>query len=218
MYGVWDRSFITPTLNDPNYDYLLGFQGDADWDEVEKTQGTYNWNYFQEILQQAYLQNKPVMLSIGPGPDAPQWIYQKGVPKVETNDGDHSWPHYPFYLHPKYKEYYFELVKQFAIFVRKQPQHLLDLISYVQVKTGCTGDEIHYKGTPLKNIYQITKEKWTAFRIECFEQWRVNFNEGLDKKIPLLFNEIDLSDNPAAFNWVFKNVKFNRIEETNLKF
>ena len=159
-YGVWDRSYLPELEKDPSYDYLLGIQADISWDEVQPTPDKYDWSYLQSILEDAYARKKFVMFSINVGPDAPAWVYDQGVPKVSTNDQKHSWPYYPYYLDANYKKFYFEFIKQFAIFLCTQPTNLLQQVSFVQVKTGCTGDEIHYKGVPLQNQYVMPKEQW----------------------------------------------------------
>ena len=48
-----------------------------------------------------------------------------------------------------------------------------------------------------------------SFRIESFEQFRRNFNDGVNQKISLLFNAIDPVTNPQALNWVLKYVTYS---------
>lgn len=184
---------------------MLGIEGGQTWEEVQPKPNEYNWVRFQQILEDAYKHNRVVHFSIDVGPDTPEWVYDAGVPKVVTDDKKHAgMSYYPYYPNSVYKKHYFELIKQFAIFLRKQPEHLFKQIAYVQVKTGCTGDEIHYKGDPLNSSYFMTPNEWTAFRIEAFNQFKLNFNDGDNHKIALLFNAIDPESVPIAFKWVFK--------------
>ena len=44
--------------------------------------------------------------------------------------------------------------------MRNQPQEKFRKIAFVQVKTGATGDEEHYKGTPSERMYDITDAAW----------------------------------------------------------
>jgi len=142
-----------------------------------------------------------VNVSIGVGPDAPVWVYANGVPSVITNDTQHpNWKQYPFYLDNDYKTYYFNMIENFGNFLRSQPANLFSHIAYVQVKTGCTGDEVAYKGTPLNFSYNISNTQWHAFRLEVFEKFRLTFNTGdTSSQIGLLFNNIDPIDQPSEW-------------------
>ena len=201
---------MTDLLSDPNYDYLLGIRADLKWRDLQPTRpNEYDWSYMQTILQDAYARNKIAQFSIEVGPDSPTWIYSNGVPAVETDDEKHEgMVAFPYYPSEAYKKYFFEVIKQFGIFLRTQPKYLLERIAYVQVMTGCTGDEVPYKGNPKNHSYDISGDQWTAFRIETFDQFRVSFNEGVNPKIPLLFNGLDEVKNRIVLNWIMKYMTF----------
>ena len=198
--------------NNSDYDYLKGIQAGINWADLQPNGPiTYNWEEIQSVLEFASTKNKTVMVSIGVGPDSPSWIYQKGVPAVFTGDVQHigKFPGYPYYLSSAYKSLFFELIKQFAIFLRNQPQHIFQQIAFVQVKTGCTGDEVAYKGVPLKSDFKISDDEWTDFRIEAFEQFRLNFNEGNSStRIGLLFNNVDPAKRDKVFDWVMTTMTY----------
>jgi hypothetical protein len=144
------------------------------------------------------------------GPDAPSWIYANGVPGVATNDTEHpNWTQYPNYLDNDYKRYFVKLIENFGNFLRTQPANLFGRIAYVQVKTGCTGDEVAYKGTPLNSSYNVSDTDWRNFRLETFEKFRLTFNTGNNStKIGLLFNNINPVDEPTEWQWVNNNVTY----------
>jgi len=65
-------------------------------------------------------------------------------------------------------------------------------IAFIQVKTGCTGDECAYKGRPLDRRYEIPKDspQWRAFRLETFGLFVDLFQANPDRRIELLFNAV----------------------------
>jgi hypothetical protein len=210
-YGVWDRSNAYNIAVNTDYNYLRGISADVNWEEVQATDSIqYDWSAIQTILQSAYNNNQMVNVSVGVGPDAPAWAYTNGVPGVTTNDIDHpNWTRYPYYLDSDYKRYYFKMIESFGNFLRSQPAHLFSRIAYIQVKTGCTGDEVAYKGTPLNAAYTISNAAWRTFRLAAFEQFRLTFNTGNSStQIGLLFNNIDPVDEPTEWQWVNNNVTY----------
>ncbi len=210
-YGVWDRSNAYDISVNTDYNYLRGISADLDWKDIQPTDSIqYNWSAIQTILQKAYNNNQMVNISVGVGPDAPTWIFANGVPGVVTNDTEHpNWTQYPYYLDDDYKRYFSKLIKNLGNFLRTLPANLFSHIAYVQVKTGCTGDEVAYKGTPLNSSYNISNSDWRNFRLETFENFRLTFNTGNNStKIGLLFNNIDPIDEPTEWQWVINNVTY----------
>ena len=208
-YGVWDRSNAYDISVDTDYNYLRGKSADVNWEDVQPNNtNQYDWSEIQTILQAAYTNNQMVNISVGVGPDAPAWIYANGVPSVITNDTEHpNWTQYPYYLDIDYKTYYFNMIDNFGTFLRTLPSNLFSKIAYVQVKTGCTGDEVAYKGTPVISSYTISDNQWRTFRLEVFEKFRLAFNTGnVSTQIGLLFNNIDPVDEPSEWQWVLNNV------------
>jgi hypothetical protein len=94
------------------------------------------------------------------------------------------------------------MIRQFALFLRNQPQEKFDHIAFVQVKTGCTGDEEPYKGDVINPIYGLTPAQWEAFRLEAFAKFKLYFNDVTTNKIVLTFNNVDPDKEPEAYNYV----------------
>ena len=100
------------------------------WTEYQKPSSPCKYDRFMYI-------------SINPGPDAPQWVYEQGVPKVLTDDEKHlgKWKHYPYYLDAEYKRLFFRMIRSLAEHLKRLPAEQHRRIAFIQVKTGCTGDE-----------------------------------------------------------------------------
>ncbi len=211
-YGVWDRSNAFDISVDTAYGYLRGISADVKWQDVQATDSNhYDWSAIQAVLQTASHNNQMVNISIGVGPDAPAWIYANEVPAVITDDSSHSWAQYPYYLDEDYQRYCFRLIDSFGVFLRTLPANLFSQVAWVQVKTGCTGDEVAYKGNPIDTLYSLPKSgtSWGTFRLAEFEQYRLAFNTGdSSSRIGLLFNCIDPVDNPNEWQWVLSNVAY----------
>lgn len=208
-YGVWDRSNAFDISIDTAYSYLRGISADVFWKDVQSLDSAhYDWSAIQTVLQTAYNNNQIVNISVGVGPDAPAWIYVNGVPGVITDDTQHpGWTQYPYYLDSVYKRHFFKLIDSLGVFLRTLPANLFSHIAYVQVKTGCTGDEVPYKGNPVDTSYNISNADWRTFRLDAFEKYRLTFNTGnTATQIGLLFNNIDPIDQPSEWQWVLTNI------------
>ena len=212
-YGTWDRGGGIDDYSDPKADFVLGIEVSARWSEVQANgPDKFDFSMFQEVLDKAAKYKKIVKVSINVGPDSPDWLYDNGVPLVKvTSDKpykhDKKFINYPYYVCDAHKKYYFELIKQFSLFLRNQPKEKFDCIAFVQVKTGATGDEAPYKGEPKEEKYSIDrKTDWEYFRLEAFEQYKKCFNDVSDRQLVLVFNGVDPEKQPIAYNWVMKTI------------
>ncbi len=210
-YGIWDRGGAIDDYSDPKVDFVLGIEVSARWADVQpKGPEKFDFSVFQETLNKAAKYHKIVKMSINVGGDAPLWLYKNGVPLVIVKSNKPKNDKYansnPYYLSQAYKDYYFELIKQFSLFLRNQPQNKFDCIAFIQVKTGSTGDEEDYKGDPIDKSYIIPNESWEAFRLESFAQFKKYFNDVADRKIVLTFNNVDPIKQPEANNWVMAQI------------
>ena len=62
----------------------------ARWGDIEKVQGTYDWDFFDRGIALAGAHDKKVMLSISCGTEAPAWIYEQGAAKWSTTGKWHG--------------------------------------------------------------------------------------------------------------------------------
>ena len=207
-YGVWDRGGGIPDYSAPNADFVRGIETTLDWKDIQPGPGTNNCDFsaFQTILDVAVANDKLIRFSVNVGPDCPLWVFDNGVPLVNVISNAPKNDAYanrnPYYPDPEYKAYYFEMIRQFALFLRNQPQVKFDHIAFVQVKTGCTGDEEPYKGEVINPIYDLSTAQWEAFRLEAFAKFKENFNDVTTRKIVLTFNNVDPVAEPLAYNYV----------------
>ena len=219
-YGTWDRGGKITNFADPNVDFVMGIEATEAWKNIEFVKGTFDFSSLQQELDKAYANNKLIRFSVEAGPDSPLWMYDNDtnpnnnpypqVQKVTTSGGNDkvSWPFYPEYLSQIYKNYLWVFLNQFSIFLRNQPPEKFKLIVFVQVKTGCTGDEIPYKGNVDNSAYAISDNAWNNFRLEVFQKHKEFFNDGGGNKVVLTFNDVDPSDPQEvyAWNWVTTNI------------
>ena len=207
-YGVWDRGGGVADYSAPNADFVKGIETSVDWKDIQAGPGTNNCDFsaFQTILDVAVANDKLIRFSVNVGPDCPLWVFDNGVPLVNVISNAPKNDAYanrnPYYPDPEYKAYYFEMIRQFALFLRNQPQVKFNHIAFVQVKTGCTGDEEPYKGDVINPIYDLSTAQWEAFRLEAFAKFKLYFNDVTTRKIVLTFNNVDPVAEPLAYNYV----------------
>jgi hypothetical protein len=87
--------------------------------------------------------------------------------------------------------YYFRFITELAKHIRSYPKEWQERIAFIQVKTGCTGDECAYKGKATDPKYDLPKSspEWRAFRLETFALYAKLFDQ-VEPKISLMFGSI----------------------------
>ncbi|MEI6537420.1 MAG: hypothetical protein WCN98_18900, partial [Verrucomicrobiaceae bacterium] len=214
-FGVWDRG---SSFDPKDYPFLKGLAFNQAWADVEKQPGDFDWSNLDQAMDSAVKKNQFIYLSLNVGPDAPQWIYTKGVPRVETRDQMHdSWPVYPFYSSSEYKSLLQRLVTEFGKHIRSYPKEKQERIAFIQVKTGCTGDECAYKGNVVEKKYDLPTKSpdWREFRLWQFDLFVKTFQGGSDQpEIALMFNNVQPEGDEGGghgfseeWKWVTDNAK-----------
>ncbi|MCX6309191.1 MAG: T9SS C-terminal target domain-containing protein [Bacteroidia bacterium] len=215
-FGVWDRG---SSFDPKEYPYLKGIAYNEKWSDIERLQGVFNWSSLDKAMETAVSRNQFIFLSLGVGPDAPEWIYTQGVPSVYCNDQIHdSWPVYPFYPSQAYKTFFQRLITEFGKHIHSYPKEKQERIVFIQVKTGCTGDECAYKGNVIEKKYDLptTSPAWREFRLWVFDLFVENFQKDANQpKIALMFNNVSPDSEDGGiepgfteeWNWVMKNAK-----------
>ena len=214
-FGVWDQG---SKFDSAEYPFLRGSGYSQKWSELEKQPDVFDWSALDQATQKALDKNIYIFLSIDVGPDAPEWIYDHGVPKVFTDDQANlwRWKFYPYYLSPEYKKLFTRLITRFGEHIRGYSAERQERISFIQVKSGCASDETAYKGSAAEPAHQINKKsaEWRGFRLETFDLFVKTFRPTSgERKIDLVFNAIgkaeDLGprfDFSLEWDWVVKNV------------
>lgn len=204
-YGIWDRggNFLA-NPNDSRLSYFKGVQIELKWSDIQPTGSIYDWGSLYSDLQLCSTHNKYAYINILVGPDAPSWVYISGVPKVLTDQTSQFNGTFPYYLSAAYKTCYYNLIAEFGRYVRSLPEVLRSRIAFAQVMTGCTGDEVAYKGNPLDTQFNITSAEWLQFRLAAFSKFKTAFHDGSPSTvIPLLFNNIDPNNGDVTeWQWV----------------
>jgi hypothetical protein len=213
-FGVWDRG---EAMNIREYPFLKGTSCDFTWDEVEKTPGIYDWSILDNAVERAFKEKISLYISFAAGPKTPEWVYEKGVPKVITSATKKpgAFDHYPYYLSPEYKKYYHRFLTEVAKHISSFSKEKISAISFIQVKTGCTGDECAYKGEPIDKNYSlpVKSEKWREFRLETFALHDKLFGKQSGLNISMLLNNLEPESNNGKNNfvqewdWAIKNLK-----------
>lgn len=213
-YGIWDRDGAGFDPGNPNYDYLRGIGYTSSWARIQPDDSSsYNWEDIQKTIDWAAKKKLTMFLGIGAGPDSPEWIYENGVPRVYTTvtrEAHKRWPYYPYYLDPDYKRHYFRFIRELGDFLQSQAPEKLKYIGFIQVKSGCTGDECAYKGTITDAAYEQyrldkTGDRWLGFRLQVFDLHNEVFVRR-EHPIALLFNCADEIDWHREWKWVSENI------------
>ena len=209
-YGVWDRS---GDYSNEQFPFLKGTAISIKWSDFESQKGQYNWELINTILQKTAQSNQYVYLQLNIGPDSPEWIYENGVPKVEVNaieqnnGSEEKFSNYPYYLSPSYLQLLNNTITAIGDYVYAIENQAFDRIAFIQVVTGCTGDEVAYKGTPIDSKFKIDDEQWQAYRLQVFEMYKQNFQRPSGSKY-LLFNDVDQAQFPEEYDWVMNNINY----------
>ncbi|MEI6554294.1 MAG: T9SS type A sorting domain-containing protein [Paludibacter sp.] len=208
-YGIWDRGgYFLKKPTDTRYNYFRGVQIESNWSDIQPTNSAINWSTLDANLQTCNTYNKCVYINILVGPNCPSWLYTAGVPKVLTDQTTQFNGQFPYYLNATYKTYYFNLISEFGKHIRSLSPALRSRVAFIQVMTGCTGDECAYKGNPLDTQYNITDANWLQFRLTAFSKFKSAFHDGDQSTvIPMLFNNIDPDNGqPVEWKWVSDSI------------
>ncbi|MBI5692532.1 MAG: beta-galactosidase [Verrucomicrobia bacterium] len=214
-FGVWDRG---STYDPQEYPFLKGLAFNQDWASVEPRPGVFDWSALDRAMESAVAKKQFIYLSLNVGPDAPSWIYLQGVPAVKTDNQIHdNWPVYPFYPSPAYRSFFQRLITELGKHLRTYPKEKQERIAFIQVKTGCTGDECAYKGDVIEKKYDlpVRSPEWREFRLWAFEVFVQTFQRAPgEPPISLLFNNVAPGDEAAGgrgftieWEWVMANAK-----------
>jgi subtilisin-like proprotein convertase family protein len=135
----------------------------------------------------------------------PPWIFDAGVPKIICPTYT-----YGYYLDPEFKIYFEEMVQALGKHLREEiPANLANIVSFVRVDTGATGDEEPYEGSDVSSVpvqYQISAEEWRNYRLWAFSVYDQAFQHGTGSQIPLLFQNIEVPAYQIEQDWVMANV------------
>jgi hypothetical protein len=155
---------ITP---EETYAGLKGIPIVVGWNELEPEDGVYNWDLVDDIIKKAAANNKYVFTLLWLNPVNAEWLYDKGVPKVEvdTFKTDANFATLPYPMDEKYKFYSERIITKFAEHIRSLPPELFKRVLFHQAVEGSTGDGFCYKGDPKDPKYNVSRDEWAEYQI-----------------------------------------------------
>ena len=177
---------------DETYPGMRGIPIVVGWNELEPEDGVYNWDLIDDIIKKAAEYNKYVFTLLWLNPTNAEWLYDKGVPRVEINTfkTDSNFAALPYPLDEKYRFYSERVITKLAEHLRRLPPELFERIVFHQVVEGSTGDGFCYKGDPVDPKYNVSRDEWAEYQ-KYIRKFTINaFTEkesGLPE-IPLLIN------------------------------
>ena len=180
------------------------------WNKIEPKPGEFAFDtQLGDKLALAKENDFYTFLMIWVAPNAPRWLYENGVPELEMTPTisparkPRNWK-FQYYLDEDYMRYYHRLIREFGKYVRNLPADLQDRILYIQSAEGSTGDGYCYKGDPLDERYNISRDQWSRFRIEAWEVFKEAFSDGNGRMVKPLLVNYD-SNRQAEYEWLLDN-------------
>jgi hypothetical protein len=158
----WNQN-ITP---EETYPGMKGVPIVVGWNKLEPQEGVYNWDLIDDIIKKAAANNKYVFTLLWLNPVNAEWLYDKGVPKVEidTFKTDPNFATLPYPMDEKYKYYSERIITKLADHLRSLPPELFERVLFHQVVEGSTGDGFCYKGQPKDPKYNVEREDWAQYQ------------------------------------------------------
>ena len=170
-------------------------KGDADrvkWADMEPKPGVYDWSQMDSHIRNAVKGNYYYYFVLWTGPHAPEWIYEKGVPKVSVSGGKGK-ETFPYYLDDYYIKYFHSFIGKLADHIASLPEEQRKVIAFIQPAFGSTGDRQLYKGTPQDSKYKISAQQYLEFCSGATKRFYEAFDKAELKHIKFLFNVADES-------------------------
>lgn len=167
------------------YPRLKGIPIVVGWNDLEPQEGVYNWDLVDDIIQIAAANDKYVFTLLWLNPVNAEWLYDKGIPKVQINTfkTDPNFATLPYPFDEKYKFYSERIITKLAEHLRNLPPELFKHVLFHQVVEGSTGDGYCYKGEPVDPRYAISRDDWAEYQ-EYIRKFTIEAFTGDDENKP----------------------------------
>jgi hypothetical protein len=206
-WSNWDTKKVTKE----SHPLIKGAPIVLKWKDLEVEPGKYLFDaLIGDKLKLALKNGFYTFLMVHVAPNAPRWLYEKGVPELQMTPTvdplgrPRDWT-FQYYLDEDYIYYYHRLLREFGKYIQSLPPDLHKLILFVQSAEGSTGDGWPYKGTPLETGYDITDEAWGEFRINAWQVLKEALsNEKGELTTPILVNYD--SNTEKQYAWLLDNL------------
>lgn len=198
--GIW-QTFGDP-LNKSQYPVLSGRLCNFYWRDIEPSNNVWDWTAFDKDLQDRTKDGLPLIFMVYTKEDAPDWIYNAGVPKVtETDNKGKSVGYSPYYADPEYKFFFKRMIQKVHSHIETLAPAVRNGIIGVQACFGSTGDYIGYKGNVAAQ-YQLDSKQFLSLFQE-FSQYYYDEYKATSPKIYLMSNPRNQGSDAAI--WVMEN-------------
>ncbi len=189
--------FYTNTRNNvidtKRFPFIKGEADRIKWSDVESNDGVYDWTKMDAHIRNAVKGKYFYYFVLWTGSDSPEWIYEKGVPKVLIIGGNKR-DFYPYYLDPNYISYFHRFIGKLADHIASLTEEERNAFAFIQPAFGSTGDRQLYKGTPQDPNYKISAQQYLEFCSGATKRFYEAFNKPELKHIKFLFNVADESE------------------------
>lgn len=199
-YGIW-QTFGDP-MSPSTYPEIQGRLCNFRWADLEPQKDVWDWTAFDSELTKRANDGLPIIFMVYTKQDAPEWIYNNGVPKVtEKDDKGNAVGYAPYYMDADYKLYFKDMIKKVHQHIETLPANVREEVIAVQGCFGSTGDYISYKGT-VPSQYELTSQQFMSlfqeFSLAYYQEY-VNSSP----KIYLLSNPQNNGDDQTF--WLLNN-------------
>ncbi len=181
------------TIDTKRFPFIKGEADRIKWSDIESNDGIFDWTRLDVHIRNALKGKYFYYFVLWTGPDSPEWIYEKGVPKVITTGGNKR-DFYPFYLNPNYISYFHRFIGKLADHIASLTEEERNVFAFIQPAFGSTGDRQLYKGTPQNPEYKISAQQYLEFCSGATKRFYEAFNKPELKHIKFLFNVADESE------------------------
>jgi hypothetical protein len=223
--GVW--SIWTNNVSAEGRPWLRGQVVTISWDDLEPSDGQYQWDRLEGKVERAASQGLYVMVLVYGGKHTPEWVYQAGVPRVQPDAGGRV--SFPYYLNDVNGDGDGDDPGEFRYFFKRMIDAVagrLDELnadpsraSYgrilaVQGPVGASGDPHPYERASGDRAasngwygegtsYEISHEQWDAYQRELFRYYYERYRASRTG-IHLLLN---IADEPQMYEWGLANLR-----------
>jgi hypothetical protein len=198
--GIWQD--YGPAMPAKIFSEFSGRLVNVNWSDVETSPGYWDWSAFDNDITQHISDNMPVILLVYTGPNAPDWLYSNGVPKVNATDSSGNILAYsPYYLDSDYNYYFKRMIVNVRQHIQSYPSSVRNLIIGIQGCYGSTGDPISYKGL-VPDKYQISTSQFDSL-FKVYSLFYYNQYQNVNPPISLLSNP-STADSTETY-WLLNN-------------
>jgi hypothetical protein len=188
--------FYTNSRNEPidtkQFPFIKGVTDRIKWQDVEPAENQYDWSKMDNNIRNAVKGGYYYYFVLWTGPHSPDWIYEKGVPRVKTVGGQIS--DFPYYLSPNYINYFHQFIGELANHIASLSESERKAIAFIQPAFGSTGDRQLYKGRPSDPQYKINDQQYLDFCSKATTCFYEAFDKPQLRQIKFLFNIADEMD------------------------